>query len=171
MTRKTHRFISLLVQGVLLSATGWAITIDNIRIENLEKTALDPSFVRAYTSLRAGQEVGDEGELNATVAQDVDSLRRSGRFSYVRAFVEQDGDQLTLVYSVEPRLRLRGIEVVGAEGIGNRKIKDELGLELGDYVDEAIVGEKIRQVEAYCRRNKYPDASVSWTLNPDPETS
>jgi len=172
MTRKTNRFVSLFIVGILLSATGWAaVTIDNIRIENLEKTALDPSFVRAYTSLRAGQMVENETELNSAVALDVDNLRRSGRFSYVRAFVEQDAENLTLVYSVEPRLRLRKIKIDGAKGIGNRKIKNQLELELGDYIDEAIVGEKVRKVEAYCRKNKYPDASVSWTLTPAEETA
>ncbi|MBC8206306.1 MAG: outer membrane protein assembly factor BamA [Kiritimatiellales bacterium] len=172
MTQRLSRFVSLLILGLLLSATGWAaITIDNIRIENLEKTALDPSFVRAYTSLRAGQAVETETELNAAVAKDVDNLRRSGRFSYVRASVEQADEKLTLVYSVEPRLRLRDIKIVGAKGIGNRKINTQLELELGDYVDEAIVGEKVRKVEAYCRKNKYPDAFVSWVLTPDAETS
>ena len=172
MIKKTTRFVSLIMLGFFLSATGWAaITIDNIRIENLEKAALDPSFVRAYTSLRAGQAVETEAELNVAVARDVDNLRRSGRFSYVRASVEQADGKLTLVYSVEPRLRLRDIKIVGAKGIGNRKIKTQLELELGDYVDEAIVGEKARKVEAYCRKNKYPDASVSWALTPDIETS
>jgi outer membrane protein insertion porin family len=171
MPKRLNRLVNLLIAGAFLSATGWAVTIDHIRIENLEKTVLDPSFVRAYTSLRAGQEVDDEAEFNAAVALDVDSLRRSGRFSYVRAFVEQDGEKLTLVYSVEPRLRLRDIKIVGAKGIGNRKIKDQLELKLGDYIDEAIVGEKIRKVEAYCRKNKYPDASASWTMTPDLETS
>ena len=172
ITKKLNRFVSLLILSLLLSTTGWAaVTIDNIRIENLEKTALDPSFVRAYTSLRAGQAVETEAELNAAVAKDVDNLRRSGRFSYVRASVEQLDEKLTLVYSVEPRLRLRDIAIVGAKGIGNRKIKTQLELELGDYIDEAIVGEKVRKVEAYCRKNKYPDASVSWVLTPNAETS
>lgn len=172
MTKNTYRFMILFVFGTLLSATGWAaITIDSIRIENLDKTVMDPSFVRAYTSLRVGQTVEDDVALNVAVAQDVDSLRRSSRFSYVRAFVEQENDKLTLVYSVKPRLRLRNIEIVGAKGIGNRKIKTQLELALGDYVDEAIVGEKVRKVEAYCRKNKYPDAAVSWTLTPDEETS
>ncbi|HKL21108.1 MAG TPA: POTRA domain-containing protein, partial [Tichowtungia sp.] len=171
MSKNRKRIFSLLVTGILLSTAGRAaITIDSVRIENLQQTALDPSFVRAYVSLRAGQEVENETLLNEAVAQDVDSLRRSGRFSYVRAALEQTGEKLTLVYSVEPRLRLRNIEISGAEKIGNKKISEELELELGDYVDEAIVGEKTRNVEAYCRENKYPDASVSWTLTPDRQT-
>lgn len=168
---KTNRFLNLLILGTLLAASSQAaVTIDAVRIENLDQVELDASFVRAYTSMRAGQVVEAETELNNAVAQDVESLRRSGRFSYVRSFVEQDEEKLTLVYTVVPRLRLRQIEVVGAEGIGNRKIKTQLALELGDYVDDAIVGEKARTVEAYCRKNKYPDASVSWTLTAVEET-
>ena len=171
MIKKKSRMVCLFVCAALLSGTGWsAVTIDKIRIENLERAQLDSSFVRAYTSLRAGQQVENEAELNAAVAKDVDNLNRSGRFSYVRAFIEQQDGSLTLVYSVVPRLRLRNIEISGARKISNRKIKNQLELELGDYVDDAVVGEKVRKVEAYCRQNKYPEAVATWTLTPDVET-
>jgi len=65
---------------------------------------------------------------------------------------------------------LRQIDITGADGIGNRKIKKALELELGDYVDEARIGESVRKVEAYCRKNKYPDATVAWELKPDEKT-
>lgn len=171
MIKKHSRFLSALI---LIS--GWAassfsaLVLNEIRIENVENTVLDESFVRAYTSLRAGQEIESSTALNAAVAHDVDNLRRSGRFAYVRAVVEQDGDKFTLVYKVASRLRLRQIDITGAEGIGNRKIKKQLELELGDYVDDALVGEKARKVEAYCRKNKYPDATVTWELKPDEKT-
>jgi outer membrane protein insertion porin family len=171
MMTKQMKILSLLTLAVGLAVPGFsALVLSNIRIENAENTVLDESFVKAYTSLRAGQEIGSEAELNAAVAHDVDNLRRSERFSYVRAVVEQDGDQFTLVYKVASRLRLRQVDIVGADGIGNRKIKKELGLELGDYVDEALVGENVRKVEAYCRKNKYPDATVTWELKPDGNT-
>lgn len=171
MTKHTRRFLCLFAGICFMTSFGWAaVTIDEIRIENPERVGLDPSFVRAYTSLRAGQAVESENELNAAVAADVDNLRRSGRFSYVRAFVEQDDGKLTLVYSVEPRLRLRKIEIAGAKKISSRKIKNKMELELGDYVDDAVIGEKVRKAEAYCRESKYPDATVTWTLTPDEET-
>ena len=158
--------VILLITGVFASGFS-ALVLSDIRIENVENAALDESFVRAYTSLRAGQKIESEAELNAAVAHDVDNLRRSERFSYVRAAVEQDGNNFTLVYKVASRLRLRQIEITGAVGIGNRKIKKELELDMGDYVDQALVGEKARKVEAYCRKNKYPDATVTWDLKPD----
>ena len=171
MMKKMKQILILVMASMALVSTGWsAVVIDHVRIENLEKTILDESFVRAYTSLRAGQEIESEVDLHTAVAQDVDNLRKSGRFTFVRAFLEKDGETLTLVYSVTPKLRLRKIEISGAENIGNRKIKKELKLELGEYIDEAMIGEKARLVEAYCRKNKYPDAAVSWELANDPET-
>lgn len=171
MMKKYSRLLSVLILIFGWAASSFsALVLNAVRIENVENTVLDESFVRAYTSLRAGQEVESASALNAAVAHDVDNLRRSGRFSYVRASVEQDGDQFTLVYKVASRLRLKQIDITGAKGIGNRKIKNELGLKLGDYVDEALVGEKVRKVEAYCRKNKYPDATVTWKLNPDKQT-
>jgi outer membrane protein insertion porin family len=171
MMKKNSKLLYLLTLIVGMAASGFsALVLSDIRIENVENAVLDESFVKAYTSLRAGQEIESEAELNAAVAHDVDTLRRSERFSYVRAVVEQDGDQFTLVYKVASRFRLRQIDISGAEGIGNRKIKKQLELELGDYVDEALVGEKARKVEAYCRKNKYPDASIGWELKPDAST-
>lgn len=171
MMKKQTKILSLLALTVGLAVPGFsALVLSDIRIENVENTVLDESFVKAYTSLRAGQSIESEAELNASVAHDVDNLRRSERFSYVRAVVEQDGDKYTLVYKVASRFRLRQIDIIGAKGIGNRKIKKELELELGSYVDEALVGEKSRKVEAYCRKNKYPDATVTWELTPDGTT-
>ena len=169
--KKTNRLLYLLTAGLLLAASGFsAITIDAVRVENLEKSVLDESFVQAYTALRAGTELADDAALSAAVAQDVDTLRRSERFSYVRAFMEQDAGRMTLVYSVSPRLRLQAVDVLGAEQIGVRKIKKQLELEPGDYVDEALVGEKARKLEAFCRKNKFPDAAVAWDLARDEQT-
>jgi outer membrane protein insertion porin family len=171
MTKKNQKLLSVLMLTAGLTASGFcALVLSEIRIENVNNAVLDESFVKAYTSLRAGQEIGSEAELNAAVAHDVDNLRRSDRFSYVRAVVEQDGGKFTLVYKVSSRLRLRQIDITGAEEIGNRKIKKEMELELGDYVDEALIGEKVHKLEAYCQKNKYPDVAIAWELKPDEKT-
>ena len=169
---KNMKLLGVLMLMSGLAASGFsALVLSEIRIENVEKAQLDESFVKAYTSLRAGQEIASEVELNAAVAHDVDNLRRSERFSYVRAVIEQDNGRYTLVYKVASRLRLRQIDITGADSIGNRKIKKELELELGSYVDQALVGEKVRKVEEYCRKNKYPDASIAFELKADEKNS
>lgn len=169
--RQNKQILSALLLAVVFATAGFsAVTLNDVRIENMGSIALDESFVRAHLSLYAGQEIGSEAELNAAVAHDVDTLRRSGRFSFVRATVEQAGDQFTLVYHVAGRVRLRHIEITGAKHISNRKIKQQLELSLGDYVDEALIGEKARKVEAWCRKNKYPDATVNWDLKTDRTT-
>lgn len=169
--KKIKTFLGLLLLVSGLAVPGFsALVLSDIRIENVENALMDESFVRAYTSLRAGQQIESEAELNAAVARDVDLLRRSERFSYVRAVIEQDGDRFVLIYKVAGRLRLRQIDITGADGISNRKIKKELDLELGDYVDQALVGEKVRKVESYCRQHKYPDASIAFELRADEKT-
>ena len=162
---------SILILSVL-AAFGFcvplsALTLKEVRIEKQDKGPLDESFVRAFTSLRAGQTIENEAELNAAVARDVDNLRRSERFSYVRAFIERTGEDYSLVYSVSPRMRLRNLEVVTDGSIRSRRVRQQLELKPGDFVDEALIGEKARKAEAYCRKNKFPDASVSWVLTPD----
>lgn len=171
MKSRNRKLAAMCLMAAGIAAAGFpAVVLDSVRIENTADIALDESFVRAYTSLRAGQTVESEAELNAAVANDVDTLRRSGRFSFVRAALEQDGDRFTLVYSVAGRLRLRHIAVTGARHISNRKIRQQMELDLGQYVDEALVGEKARKVEAWCRKNKYPEAVVTWELKADAAT-
>ena len=169
---KNKKLLGVMMLTAGLASSGFsALVLSEIRIENVEKAQLDESFVKAYTSLRAGQEIASEAELNAAVAHDVDNLRRSERFSYVRAVVEQDNGKFTLVYKVASRLRLRQIDITGADSIGNRKIKKELELDLGSYVDQALVGEKVRKVEEYCRKHKYPDAAITFELKADEKNS
>ncbi len=165
---KARRQRHILLAAVLVSAAAaWAgLILDEIRIERPDHTTLDASFVRAYTSLRAGQELETEADLNDAVASDVDGLRKSGRFSFVRAFVEEQDGRRTLVYSVTPRRRLQALEVAGTDRLKPARIKKELELKTGDYIDEALVGEKVRSVEDYCRKNKFPNASVSWAITP-----
>jgi outer membrane protein insertion porin family len=144
-----------------------AVLLDDVRVETPEKVMLDASFVQAYTSLRRGQSLEDEAALNAAVGRDVDSLRDSGRFSYVRAYVEQQGDRLVLVYNVVPRLRLSTVTVQGADQVGAKKVKRELGLLDGEYVDNALVTEKVRQLETFFQKSKFPGAKIEWELRPD----
>ena len=125
-----------------------------MRVEKLDKTVLPNSFVDAYTVLRAGQEFGDEAGLSAAVAQDIDTLTRSERFTYVRAYTEKEADRLIVVYSVAPRLRLREITITGAKKLSARKVRNELGLSLGDLVDQALIGEKTRLIETFYRQKK-----------------
>lgn len=168
---KTKRFLSTLIAGALLASIGFsAIMIDAVRVENLEKEVLNDSFIKAHTSLRVGRELETEAELNAAVAQDIDSLRRSERFSYADVLVEQDAGKRTLVYRVTPRLRLRKIDLIGFEKVKSKKIKTELGLNPGDYVDQALVAEKARSVQAWLREKSYSDAIVSSELIADGTT-
>jgi len=171
MMNKMKRILSLLIAVLLWAVPGFsAVTIDQVRVENMQKEVLENSFIQAYTALRAGQELESEADLNARVAQDVESLRRSERVSYVRAFLEQEDGKLTVLYTVAPRLRLQQIDVFGAENIGKKKIQKELGLEPGDYVDKALVGGKARSLEVWCRKKNYPKATVAWDLSDDEQT-
>ena len=58
------------------------------------------------TSLRAGHELESEADLTEAVAKDVDALRRSERFSFVKAFVEEGqtvkaGDTLCIIEAMK----------------------------------------------------------------------
>ncbi len=164
---RTIRQTALIAIGLLAAAAAPALTLDAVRVQNPAGDELDASFVEAYTSLRAGRELADEAAVNAAVARDVDSLRESDRFSFVRAALEKTGERLTLVYTVTPRLRLSRIIISGADQLGNRKLREQIDLAPGDFIDDAVVGETIRETETWLRRNKYPQANIDWTIEPD----
>jgi len=157
-----------MVLSLCFAASAFAVVITDVRVENLGTAPLDAALVEGYTSITPGYEVEAEEQLQAAVAHDVANLRRSGRFAYVKAVLEKAGEELALIYQVKGRRRLRSINITGAERVNNRKVGKELGLELGQYVDDAVVGSRVRKVEQYYLEHNFPSANVTWELIPEP---
>ena len=157
-----------ILSTVLIAATGRAEVIRDVRIVNQSGESFDISSVSAFTSFEVGQEVNDRETILSSIAIDVNRMRESGRFSYVDARMEVEGDAVVLIYTVVNKNRLRRIEVIGGSKDG-RKMTKKSELAIGQFADDAtfeIAAEKIR--EAY-RDYWYPEAEVTWTSKTNDE--
>ncbi|MEA2068992.1 MAG: outer membrane protein assembly factor BamA, partial [Verrucomicrobiota bacterium] len=142
--------------------------ITDIRIVNQAGESYGNSSVSAFTSFQLGEQVPDRETILSSIAVDVNRMRESGRFSYVNARMDVDGNGVVLVYTVVAKHRLRRIEIVGGKKSG-RKIRKKSELEIGQFADDStfeLAASKIR--EAY-RDYWYPDAKVTWTSKTNDE--
>jgi outer membrane protein insertion porin family len=134
----------------------------SVRYEARDRTALDPAMIQPYISAEPGQTITRD-----TLARDVRALEQSGRFAFVAADLERAADGVVVVYTVEPKPRIRRLTVSGADNLGNRKVRELLELGVGDSVDDALLAERAQAVKEQYRKKHYPFADLSWTIRVD----
>lgn len=143
--------------------------IREIRILDAQGRAYDISLVEAYTTFSAGDVAPERSALIEAIRVDVDRMRDSGHFSYVDAQLLMEPSGLVVMYEVEPKQRLRRIEIRGADKLGNKKVREKCELELGSLVDDADFEQAVAKVRAAYRDFWYPDVGVSWSAEVDRE--
>ncbi len=154
--------------SLLAAAAVHAEVIKDIRIVNQAGEVYGISSVAAFTSFRVGEQVPDRETILSAIAVDVNRMRESGRYSYVNARMDVQGDGVVLVYTVTTKHRLRRIGFIGGEKSG-RKMRKKSELEIGQFADDStfeMAAAKLR--EAY-RDYWYPDAEITWSSKVDDE--
>jgi len=142
------------------AAADSAPQVTEIRVRNDGPGRVDPGFVLAHVSSRSGGPL-DRG----AIARDVRDVLGTGRFADVKVEVEPDADGVRVIFAVCNKLRLAdGVEVVGGRHLSVRRVRDLLGLEKGDLIDDQVLGVRARKVTARYREDLYHDATVSWDI-------
>ena len=114
--------------------------ITNIRVRNVGAGPLDEDFVRMHISVQAGETLDQ-----ARLFQDVRALLDTRRFSQVEADALPVDDGLELVVSVRNRLRLaEPVRIAGPQHLRASKLRNLLDLNVGDRVDDAVVGARVQ---------------------------
>ena len=138
-----------------------AVVIKEIRVETDGPGVADRESVLAYTSLK----VGDEFSRMA-VNRDVKALQKSGRYSSVSVDVNSLLGGVVVTYVVDPKLRIRKLEVTGADYLGNKKVRDLLEMGVGDFVDDAALAVRAQKVRDTYHKKYFPYAKLTWTIEP-----
>lgn len=137
-----------------------APVITEIRIEQLAPVLPDSEFVRDYLQVRAGDELDLRG-----IERDVKVLMDSGRFSFVDSRLTRTGNDVILTYVVQQKLRLYApVTVSGSIDMGADKVREWLGLNVGDTVDDASMAGRTRNVLEEYRKRYYPSADAAWAI-------
>ncbi len=141
--------------------------IKDIRIVNQAGESYDMSSVAAFTSFKVGEQVSDQNHIISSIAVDVNRMRESGRYSYVDARMDVESDGVILIYTVVSKLKLRRIEISGAEKMRNKKVRKKSELTIGQFADDATFSQAASKVKEAYRSFWYPDAKIEWTSRKD----
>ena len=161
--KKTVLILLVALSGIAAPAE----TIRDIRIVNQSGESYDMSSVAAFTSFKVGEQVSDQNRIISSIAVDVNRMRESGRYSYVDARMDVEGDGVVLIYTVEAKHKLRRIEISGAEKMRNKKVRKKSELTIGQFADDAAFSQAAAKIKEAYRSFWYPDASVEWTSRKD----
>ncbi len=163
-----RRLRSAAALAVLLAfaapAGGRAEAVKEIRVENRGAGLADEASVKAFTSIRVGDEFN-----RAAVGRDIKSLQKSGRFSYVSALADTTPGGWVVTYIVESKPRIARMEVVGADYVGNKKVRELLELGVADVVDDALLAVRSQKVVETYQKKYFPDVKVFWDIEPAAE--
>lgn len=136
--------------------------IKDIQVVNQGGESYDMSSVLAFTSFKVGQEVTDADTIRDSIANDVNRMRESGRYSYVKAHMEVEKDGIVIVYTVTAKLRLRRIEIRGAKGMSNRKVLQKSELTVGQFADDSTFELAASKIKDAYKEHWRPNAKVEW---------
>jgi outer membrane protein insertion porin family len=151
--------------GLLLSAVfaaSAAEKITDVKVRVLDKFGTDASDVLSSCSVAKGQELSQEA-----ISKDVRTLLDTGRYGYAGVELEKTDGGVCVVYVVRRRYRFQEpLEIKGAEGLSERKIRKVSELKSGDYIDEPILAERAGKVRAEYLKKYYPDVKIITEIKP-----
>lgn len=156
---------------VMLVLAGWGLglsaaravptpVVQAVRIESVGGLPVDEPFVRSVIGLREGQEFD-----RMAVMADVRALEKSGHFSMVAVSIDETAEGMTVIYKVQGKPRIRRIEVVGADYLGNKKVAELMALELGELVDDGKMAAGALKVQQEYQKKYHPRTRVTWALD------
>ncbi len=145
----------------VLAIPAEAVLVKEVRVKTAGHGVADAESVLAFTSLK----VGDEFNRMA-VNRDVKALQKSDRYSSVNADVESVLGGVVVTYVVDPKLRIRKMEITGADYLGNKKVRDLLELGVGDLVDDATMAVHAQKVRDKYNKKYFPYAKLTWAIDP-----
>ena len=160
MKRAVIMATGIVLLGLGASVPCGATTVKEIQIRNLGTGPVDEGFVRAKIAVRVGSELDRQ-----VISKDVKTLLDTGRFSGVEASEDVLDIGVRVVFAVRNKPKLQDpVSVAGAEYFRASKIRDLLGLTVGDFVDDQVLGVRVQKVVDEYRSDYFPDAKVSWQI-------
>jgi outer membrane protein insertion porin family len=130
--------------------------VREIIVQNSGFGKVDPASVTNRIALKTGMRLDHK-----ITSQDIRSLLSTGAFSDVSVFTEPVNDGVRVIYAVSAKLRLAEPVIVhGARHFSQKRVREILGLEAGDLVDEHELGVRIEKLKEKYRSDYYYNADV-----------
>ena len=166
MPNKMIKTAGVWIAACLISLPLFGQTVKEVRVKSQGAYPVDEQSVLAFTSLKPGS------ELSAmAVSRDIKALEKSGRYSFISSEVEENRNGIVVTYIVEGKPRVGRLEIVGADELGNKKVRDLLELGVGDLVDDATMAVHAQKVTETYYKKYFPDAKLTWEIKPNKDGS
>ena len=122
---------------------------------------VDEARLRNFMATTVGQPYQTE-----KLDKDIKSLYESGLVDDVRFLADQTGSGVKLVAEVTSRAEVGGVGFVGNSVFSDKKLAKETKLKSGGTLSDAAILDAKRNLEKYYQGYGYPDATVSYRLQP-----
>jgi len=136
-------------------------TISEVAIRYNGPKTVDEARLRNFMATTAGQPYQTE-----KIDRDIKSLYESGLVEDVRFLAEPTGTGVKLVAEVTTRSEIGGVGFVGNSIFSDKKLAKETKLKSGGTLSDAAILEAKRNLEKYYQGYGYPDATVSYRMQP-----
>ena len=136
-------------------------TISEVAIRYNGPKTVDEARLRNFMATTAGQPYQTE-----KIDKDIKSLYESGLVEDVRFLAEPTGTGVKLVAEVTTRSEIGGVGFVGNSIFSDKKLAKETKLKSGGTLSDAAILEAKRNLEKYYQGYGYPDATVSYRMQP-----
>ena len=156
-------FVLLLLPQISFSqfVSQHEVIVREIVIDNLGAGQIDRSYVLTHLSQKVGEKLD-----YALISADVRDILETGIIKDVKVDAVELSNGVKLIYAIHKRLRLdRKVTISGAKHFRESKLRGWLELEVGDYIDDQVMGVKIQKIIKEYRDDKYPYVSVTWKIH------
>lgn len=150
-----------LVVGGVWAGIAVGVEIRQVRVRAPDNIPVDEQSVLAFIASKPKEIFSRD-----LITQDVRNLQRSGKYSQVDVKVEEVPNGVDVIFIVRPKWRIRRLEISGADYLGNKKVREIMGVGVGDLVDDSDLGVAARKVREEYQKHFYPHAEVQWKFTP-----
>ncbi len=127
---------------------------------------VNEEVARANMSLREG-ELYDE----AAIDRDIRTLYRTQLFEHVEVRLQPIGqDEVDLFFDIRPKFRISSISFDGNEKIRDRRLEDEIAIQVNHVLNERRVKEGAQALKEYYIKRGFSQARIDYEIDRNPAT-
>lgn len=154
----------LLFSGaVSLSAQPTQPIVADIEIEFVDIRNVSDEAILARLQIREGAAFDQN-----LVDRSIRSLYATRLFDFIEARTEDlPGGQLRVVFTVQARYRVGGVEIEGNKEISNRRLRREMEIRVGQSLDERRIRRDADKVLELYREKGFTEARVDYRIDRD----
>ena len=162
MKRALRLLIWFLMVPALLAQEDTRSTIRAIETRNMGAGQIDAGYISSHTRMREGDRLD-----RSLIGRDVRRLLDTGHFTSVQVDIEPRDGGVAVVYVIRRKLTLAvPVLFTGSDHLPPRKLRSLLDLEVGDRVDDHVLGVRVLALRDEFRTDHFPDVVVTWEIEP-----